>query len=119
MRREVAGALASLADPGYQRRAWIDQQFEWPNSYEDLTLAINILYDDTQVFPDPGQRIGTVLIAGSEVDALEALAGSLTCVLDRLGDAETAAYLESDEWPDVVRRAAVDLASMVRRGGCV
>ena len=118
MRREVAGALASLADPGYQRRAWIDQQFETPHSYEDLTLVINVLYDDTQVLPDPRQRVGSVLIAGSEVNALEALAVPLTAVLDRLGDAEPSAYLESAEWPEVVRRAAVALACMVRGGGC-
>lgn len=119
MRREVAGALASLADPGYQRRAWIDRQFDTPNAYEDLTLVLNILYDDTQVLPDPRQRIGTVLIAGSEIDALEALARPLTTVLDRLGNAETSTYLAAAEWPEVVRSAAVALASMVRRGGCI
>ncbi len=119
MRREVAAALASLADPGYQRRAWIERQFERADSYEDLTLVINILYDDTQVLPNPRQRIGTVLIAGSEIDALKALAGPLTTVLDRLGNAETSTYLASDEWPEVVRSASVALASMVRRGGCI
>jgi hypothetical protein len=118
MRREVVGALASLADPEYQRRAWVDQHFETPTVYEDLKLVLNVLYDDTQVLPDPRQRTGTVLIAGSEVKALESLAGPLTAVLDRLGNAEASAYLESAEWPEVVSRAAVALASMVRRGGC-
>lgn len=84
MRREVASALASLADPDYQRRAWIDQEFETPNSYDDLTLVINILHDDTQVLPDPSKRLGTVPAIGSEIDALEALGRPLTAVLDRL-----------------------------------
>ncbi len=119
MRREAAGALASLADLGYQRRAWIEKQFDTPHSYEDLTLVVNILYDDTQVLPNPRSRIGSVLIDGAEVTALESLAVPLTAVLDRLGNADVSRYLESDEWSEVVALASVALASMVRRGGCI
>jgi len=119
MRREVASALASLADPGYQRRAWIDGDFDTPHSYDDLTMVVNILYDDTQVLPEPRSRLRTVLLEGAEIGALEALEVPLSAALDRLGDAEPTDYLDAPEWAEVVRLSAIALASMVRRGGCI
>lgn len=119
MRREVAGALASLADPGYQHRAWIEGRFDAPHSYDDLTMVLNILYDDTQVLPEPRSRVRTVLLEGAEIGALEALEVPLSAALDRLGDAGPADYLDAPEWAEVVRLSAIALASMVRRGGCI
>ena len=119
MRREVAAALASLADPGYQRRAWIEGLFDTPHSYDDLTMVINILYDDTQVLPEPRSRLGTVLLDGAEIGALEALEVPLSAALDRLGDAVPAEYLDAPEWSEVVRLSSIALASIVRRGGCI
>lgn len=117
MRLEVAAALASLADPGYQVRAWLEHRFEAPGAYEDLSMVLHILYDDIQVLPDPSRRIGSVLISGAEVDALGRLAGPLTAVVDRLGDVEVVAYLDAPEWPQIVDAASIALASMVRAGG--
>ena len=87
--------------------------------YEDLTLNIHILYDDTQVLPDPTTRIGTVLFDGDEVVALASLEAPFGRVLDRLGEAPDAEYLVSKEWPEIVQLAGVALAAMVRRGGCI
>lgn len=117
MRNEVARALAALADPAYQWRAWVGQSFEKPGAYQDLTMVVNVLYDDTQVLPDPTQRVGTVLVAGAEVDALAVLSAPLTAVIDRLGEVSDADYLEAVEWPHVVRYAGIALACMVRRSG--
>lgn len=119
MRREVASALSSLVDLEYQERAWIHHQYSEPVMYDDLTLNVNILYDDTQVFPDPKTRLGTVLLPGDEVDALCQVADTLGSLLDRLGEADDAEYLASPEWPELARRSAVALAAMVRRGGCL
>jgi hypothetical protein len=119
MRREVARALASLADLGYQRRAWLAGNFGDPHTNEDLTLNINILYDDSQVLPNPTTRVGSVLIDGDEVEALTALERPLSRVLDRLGEASDAEYMSSPEWLEVVQLAGVALAAMVRRSGCI
>ncbi len=84
MRREVVCALASLADIDYQRRAWVGGEFSEPTVYEDLTMNINVLFDDTQVLPDPTQRLGTVLFAGDEVPALAALGASAIASLSQV-----------------------------------
>lgn len=116
MRREVVRALASLADIDYQRRAWVGGEFSEPTVYEDLTMNINVLFDDTQVLPDPTQRLGTVLFASDEVPAPAALGALLDEVLDRLGTAGADVYIDDHEWPEVARRASMALAAMVRRG---
>lgn len=51
MRREVVRALASLADIDYQRRAWVGGEFSEPTVYEDLTMNINVLFDDCYLTP--------------------------------------------------------------------
>lgn len=116
MRREVVRALASLADIDYQRRARVGGEFSEPTVYEDLTMNINVLFDDTQVLPDPRQRLGTVLFAGDEVPALAALGALLDEVLDRLGTAGADVYIDDHQWPEVAGRAPMALAAMVRRG---
>lgn len=116
MRYEVVQALATLADPDYQRRAWLEKRFDRPGSYEDLNMNVHTLYDDTEVLPNPRDSIGTILTDGPEIEALEALAVPYSVLLDRLGDAEPSQYLNAPEWPDVIRAASVALASMVRAG---
>lgn len=115
MRHEVLLTLASLADPDYQRRAWLNGEFEREGRYEDFSLAVNILYDDTAVLPDPGPAVGRVVFEG-EVASLRALSSSLTPLIDQLGDSPDGVYLDAAEWPIVVDAAAVALATMVRHG---
>lgn len=116
MRREVVGALASLADRGYQERAWLRQQFEVEGRFEDFDLIVHILFDDTTVLPDPGDSVGSILFDG-EVPALRALGSVLDPLIDRLGDSPVEEYLNSSDWVDVLGAAAVALATMVRHGG--
>ncbi len=115
MRHEIVLSLASLADVEYQRRAWINAEFEREGRYEDLSLVVNILYDDTGVLPEPGPAVGRVVFEG-EVLSLRALGSALTPLIDRLGDSSDAFYLEAAEWSTVVAAAGVALATMVRHG---
>ena len=82
-------------------------------------MVMNILYDDTQVLPEPRSRVQTVLLEGAEICALEALEVPLSAALDRLGNAGPVEYLDAPEWAEVVRLASIALAAMVRRGGCI
>ncbi len=115
MRLEIVGALASLADREYQERAWLLQRFEVPGRFEDLDLVIHILYDDTEVLPDPHSGIGAVLFEG-EAPALQNLGIRLSPLLARLGDSPAEMYLASAEWDSVVSAAGVALATMIRHG---
>ncbi|WP_410870178.1 SCO4402 family protein [Nocardia sp. A7] len=112
MRKSVIEALASFADPEYQRRVWINRQFPQENFYDDLDVNVSILYDDCVVVPDPRSRIGTVLVDTPEVDRLIELDQVLDPLIRRLGNAPDATYLGDSEWPLVVAAARAALAAM-------
>ena len=110
MRIEAIGAVQSLADRNLQERMWINRTFPHEGYFEDLTLNIHILYDDTQVLPDPSTQLGSVLVSQAEVDALQELDGVLSPIIKRLGDRPDADYLADAQWLAVVQRAAEALA---------
>lgn len=111
MRREVMRALASLADLQFQERVWLD-----PAAPEDFGMNVHILFDDCEVLPEPAARVGSVLVEGAELQALRELAERLEPLLDDLGDSCDDVYLTDTRWPDVVSRASLALAAMVRSG---
>ena len=117
MRREVMRALAAFADRDYQRRVWEPRQFPDENFYDDLTQNVHVLYDDCQVLPDPLNRLGSVLVAGGEVDRLRMLDGVLGPLIDDLGDAPDSAYVRDPRWPAVISAATAALTAMVLAGG--
>jgi hypothetical protein len=109
MRDQVIAALQSLADPSHQRVQW-GRYEEGVNYYDDLTLNVHVLYDDTQVLPDPSRSVGAVLYE-DEVEALRRLDAALGPMLDELQDSSDSTYLADPRWPEVVAaaRAALDV----------
>src|SRR4051812_2824008 len=93
MRLEVVRALEALSDVAHQRCVWIDRKLPAANYYDCLDLCINILYDDCQVLPNPGSRIGTILLDTDEVDRLLALDRVLGPMISRLGNAADIEYV--------------------------
>lgn len=114
MRIEVMSALASLADPEYQKRAWGQGGIDLGAGVDNLTMCIHSLYDDNQVLPDPARSQGTVLSGDEEISRLRLLGSVLDRVIERHGDAPDPAYLADPEWCDVQREAAMALIAMVR-----
>ena len=100
----VVEALRGLGDSAYQERVWgrVDPR---TGSYDDLSLAVHILYDDCQVLPDPTPVVDQVVLPG-EVACLRALGAVLGPVIDDLGDAADKKYLADPRWPAVVAAAA-------------
>ena len=114
MRLNVVDALESLAASGRDGANW---QFdpERPNYYDDLTLNVHILYDDTAVLPDPSHTVGSVLFR-EDVAALEALGDILTPLIDELGEAPDSVYLSSPQWDEVLAAAQFALNDLTSRG---
>lgn len=113
MRAEVVAAVAVLADPVYQQRVWVERIYPNDGFYDDLTQNVHVLFDDTEVLPDPVTRVGSVL-RDAEVGPPSELAAAFEPVLDDRGDVEDAAYLADPRWPGVVaaaRRASAALTS--------
>ncbi len=111
MRAEVLGSVEALSDPAYQQRVWIDKVYPTVNFYDDLDQNIHILFDDTQVLPDPSDRVGSYLYA-DEVAPLRELGTVLDAVIDRLGDVSADQYMADPLWADVVALARIALSAM-------
>ncbi|MFI5719824.1 hypothetical protein [Nocardia sp. NPDC051750] len=110
-------AVAALSDSEYQRRVWVDRILPEENFYDDLTLRVHILYDDTTVLPDPASAIGDILLGGAEIARLTALDRVLGPLIDELGEADDLQYLNHPRWPEVVRLAGHALSALVLSGG--
>lgn len=110
MRNEVIAALRSLSDPMHQQSRW-GRVEEGVNYYDDLTLNVHVLYDDTQVLPSPERALSS-LLHPSEVPALRALDRVLGQMLRELGDGPDDVYLADPAWPDVVAAARSALEVM-------
>jgi hypothetical protein len=115
MRRDVLDAVRALADPEYQRRVWLERRYPHEGFFDDFTLNINTLYDDTQVLEDPHQAIGYVLRSAKEVTAMERLSQALGALFDRLGtELSDEEYVSAPEWESVVGAAREALAELER-----
>lgn len=110
MRAEIIASVRALADPAYQQRVWVDREYPSADYYDDLTLTVNILYDDTTVLADPRAALGRTLASEAEVEAMSRLAGELTRALDEVGrDQPDERFLASPAWPSVVDAASAAL----------
>ena len=107
MRRNVISAVRALADGEYQRRVWSERIYPNEGYYDDFTLNLNILYDDTLVLDDPVSTLGTVLRSEDEVWAMEELGSAIDEVLRLEGDGKADVdYLASPAWGAVLRSAS-------------
>jgi hypothetical protein len=116
MRLEVVEALQSLADPQRQKK-W-GQVKDGINYYDDLTLNVNILYDDCQVLPDPSLSIGSILYP-NERDVLHAVHEALNPLLNNLGNKPDGDYLADPQWPAVIMAAREALQTMIKNESAV
>jgi len=115
MRRDVLDAVRALADPEYQRRVWLERRYPHEGFFDDFTLNVNTLYDDTQVLENPHQALGDILRTTKEVAAMEDLAQALDALFDRLGtELSDEEYVGAPEWELVVRAAREALAELER-----
>jgi hypothetical protein len=110
MRLDVVAALQSLADPQRQKK-WGKIE-KGVNYYDDLTLDMNILYDDCQVLPDPSLSIGSILYP-SEVEVLRSVHDALNPLRKDLGNKPDSNYLIDPRWPTVIAAAKEALQTMI------
>jgi len=110
MREEVIAAVRSLADLDHQKTRWGVNE-EGVTYYDDLTLVVNVLYDDTAVLPEPSRAVG-VVIYDQETTALRAVGELLSPLIEDIGNAPDNVYIADARWPAVVDSARMALATM-------
>lgn len=112
MRREIIEAVRVLSDPAYQWSAWVRRDLP-PGVHDNFTLRVHVLYDDTEVLPDPSGAVGDLLESAAEAEALRALGEALDAVFRKLGTGRPDEdYLRADDWDAVVARARTALRTM-------
>jgi len=112
MRMGVIDALRSLADREYQERVWINRIYPHERYYDDLSMRIHTLYDDTDVLAAPAGMVGDVIYS-SEIDSLHQLDSILSPLIDELGDADDSTYLADPRWDQVIRASDAALRTML------
>lgn len=110
MRAEVVEALRSLSDPERQRTRW-GRHVPGQDYYDDLDMNVHVLYDDTEVLPNPETAVPEILHE-SEVSAVRGVGAVLGPLIRELGDRPDEDYLSDQRWPDVVAAARAALAAM-------
>lgn len=111
VRGDVIFSIATLADPEYQQRVWIDHIYPTENYYDAFDETIHTLYDDTGVMENPMEAIGYVLRSQAEAEAMYPLRYALDTLYDVLGiELSDAEYIASPLWDDVVDAAQRALA---------
>ncbi len=113
-RASVISFLGRFADPEHVRRVWLDKT---PRSAADpvdcLDVAATELYNEMNLYPDPSQTIGWVLVSAAEAVALKRFFDALDQFVDRFDiDDFTAEQTKSDEWLRVQAAARDFIASI-------
>lgn len=114
MRAQIVSALESLSDPVHQTTRW-GRVEEGVNYYDDFSMNVHILYDDTTVLPSPENSVSSLLYA-EEVPALRALNEVLDPMITDLGDSPDDVYLADPRWTEVVDAARAALLTMRNSG---
>lgn len=103
MREELVGYLKALADPDYQREAWLDKKFPPGIQYDCLDFTIHFIYDNTDLAADPESLVGVILKDQVEVDAIKVVTTRLNKMFEKLGvELTDFEYLQSPYWGEVV-----------------
>jgi len=92
MRAELIGAVRTLTDLANQEQVRVWRNYPHAGFFDDLDKNIHILFDDTQVLPDPETAVGAVLHS-REVEALRGLGMALDPLMEELGDCRAGTYL--------------------------
>jgi len=117
IRTQIVSAIVSLSDREYQERVWIRRELPRPGYYDEFDLAVHSLFDDSPILPSPAPgSVGELIYADEEV-LLARLGEVLSPLIDQLGDVPDAEYLNSSQWPEVVRRAQEAREAMERNDG--
>ena len=116
MRLNVVLAIQALADLDYQWRVWVRREYPHSNFFDDFTLNIHILYDDTRLLELLDEaRIGAFLRDEDEREALRPLRDALDTLFDRHGMKLTdEQYMTTPEWTAVVSAAQAALPVFTR-----
>ncbi|WP_409463204.1 SCO4402 family protein [Amycolatopsis sp. GA6-003] len=117
IRTQIVSVIVSLSDRAYQERVWIRHELPHPDYYDEFDLAVHALFDDSPILPSPAPGcVGELIYADEEVP-LAQLGEILGPLIDELGDVPDAEYLNSAQWPEVVRRAKAVREIMERNDG--
>lgn len=106
MRQQLVRTVATLADLEYQQRVWIRHEMPPGVDVDSFDQAVHFIYDDTCLGDDPSEAIGWYVRDEEEATAIRRLVAELDVLFNLMGtSAPDAEYIESKQWPEIVREA--------------
>lgn len=113
MRSELIDLLHALSDSDYQRNCWVLGDCP-PGVIDNFDLAVQFLFDDTQLAQKPELWVGEILKSNIEADAMRNLGDAINGILNVYGtDKSDAEYINTREWSDVIKLASEALKIIV------
>ena len=112
VRLELVENLYALADPVYQRKAWVERKYPPRVEYDDFDMQVHFFFDDRGLADDAQGQIGWLLKSLDEATAVTAVTLAIDAVLKKHGKKRTdAEYISYPEWSYVVEaaRAAISV----------
>ena len=104
MRDDMIYYLERLQDEDFQRKAWVEKNFE--NGQTPFDDIIHFFFDDTKLSQDPSDCIGAFLLNEEEADAIRAVTSNIDLMVEHHGWKDTdAEHLGLPEWPAIVEAA--------------
>ena len=105
MRAELIEHLQALSDAKYQRIAWVEHSLEG-GKYDEFNLAVQFIYDDTNLSENPDLDIGTILLNKNESDSIRQLVKEIDTIFDCYGlTLKDDEYISKSEWKNVIIKA--------------
>jgi len=114
-RLELLETLKELADPEYQRKAWVEETVD-QDTIVGAGQVYHALFKDLRLGATPEGGIGDFLFDAAEVAALAPLMALLKTVKSDVGEMKSAVCLAHPDWDAVVAAAATARAALAARG---
>jgi hypothetical protein len=114
-RSDLILTLKELADPVYQREAWIERTRD-THLIVGIDEVFHTLFDQLDLDDPRGDIVGDFLFDNAEIQAVKPVATILLQIYEVLGDLGDEDYLAHPRWPELVAAAAQAHAELAKRG---
>lgn len=106
--------LGELSSRALQEQDWLEKKNDSNDAY-GIDPIVHFIFDDTNLGSDPASEIGDILFDKSEADVVGKVAHLLSAIIDKLGDAGSAAFIADSSWPELAECAGSGLKFMAGR----
>lgn len=111
-RAELIVLLRELCDREKQFRLWIMHE-DFPST-SGIDEIFHFFFDDNDLGNDPNSEVGRILKNTNEVNVISRVSSALNELEQRLGDADSCAFMSDAAWPSMIILASEALKVLAK-----